>query len=58
MQRQLAARDKAMFPVLQTAIRLPLEMWLVMHEDLRATRRVRLLYDLLVEDLTHYVKGR
>jgi hypothetical protein len=33
-------------------------MWLVMHEDLRATRRVRLLYDLLAEELARYVRGR
>jgi DNA-binding transcriptional LysR family regulator len=58
MQRQLAARDKALLPVLHCAIRLPLEMWLVMHEDLRATRRVRLLYDLLADGLSRYVKGR
>jgi hypothetical protein len=44
--------------VLHTAIRLPLEMWLAMHEDLRATRRVRLLYDLLAEELSRYVKAR
>lgn len=58
MQRQLAARDRRLVPVLSNAIRVPLEMWLVMHEDLRSTRRVRLVYDLLVEGLTAYVKGR
>lgn len=58
MQRQLAARDKALLPVLHAAIRLPLEMWLVMHEDLRTNRRVRLIYDLLLDALTRYVKGR
>jgi DNA-binding transcriptional LysR family regulator len=58
MQRQLAARDGSLLPVLHGAIRLPLEMWLVMHEDLRATRRVRLLYDLLAEELSRYVKRR
>lgn len=57
MQRQLAARDRNLLPVLPAAIRIPLEMWLVMHEDLRATRRIRVLYDLLVEGLTRYVKS-
>jgi hypothetical protein len=33
-------------------------MWLVMHEDLRTTRRVRLIYDLLADGLTAYVRGR
>lgn len=58
LQRQLAQRDRTLLPVLHGAIRLPLEMWLVMHEDLRTTRRVRLIYDLLVEGLTAYVRGR
>jgi hypothetical protein len=29
-------------------------MWLVMHEDLRASRRVRLLFDHLVHELQRY----
>ena len=57
LQRQLAARDRDLVPVLHDAIRLPLEMWLVMHEDLRTTRRVRVLYDLLADELGAYVKG-
>lgn len=57
-QKQLAARDRNLVPVLQSAIRIPLEMWLVMHEDLRTTRRIRLIFDLLAEELTAYVKGR
>jgi DNA-binding transcriptional LysR family regulator len=57
LQRQLAARDRHLVPVLHGAIRLPLEMWLVMHEDLRTTRRVRLVYDLLADGLNAYVKG-
>lgn len=58
MQRQLAARDKDLLPVLHGAFHLPLEMWLVMHEDLATSRRVRLVYDALAEGLTAYVKGR
>lgn len=57
LQRQLAARDRDLVPVLHGAIRLPLEMWLVTHEDLRTTRRVRVVHDLLAEGLTAYVKG-
>lgn len=57
-QKQLAARDQNLVPVLQSTIRIPLEMWLVMHEDLRTTRRIRLIFDLLAEELTAYVKGR
>lgn len=57
MQRQLARRDKALQPVLHGAIRIPLEMWLVMHEDLRATRRIRVVYDLLADGLSRYVRS-
>ena len=32
--------------------------WLVMHEDLKTTRRVRLLFDHFAVGLTAYVKGR
>ena len=34
-----------------------LGVWVVMHEDLRAARRVRLVFDHLVEQLTAYVEG-
>ena len=56
LQRQLAARERNLLPVLHGAIKLPLEMWLVMHEDLRTTRRVRLIYDALAEGLGEYVR--
>jgi hypothetical protein len=32
-----------------------LEIWLAMHEDLRATQRVRLLFDHLAKDLASHV---
>ena len=56
LQKQIAAREKNLVPVLHAAVNLPLEMWLVMHEDLRASRRVRLLYDFLGAALTEHVK--
>jgi DNA-binding transcriptional LysR family regulator len=58
MQVQMGARDKAMIPVLHKHIDLPLEMWLVMHEDLRESRRVRRMYDALDAGLSAYVKGK
>jgi hypothetical protein len=33
-------------------------VWLVMHENLKTTRRVRLLFDHFAAGLTDYVKGR
>jgi DNA-binding transcriptional LysR family regulator len=56
LQRQLAARERSLLPVLHGAIKLPLEIWLVVHEDLRTTRRVRLIYDALAAGLTEYVR--
>ena len=46
-QDGIAARDPALLPVLPEQVRVTLDAWLVMHEDLRASRRVRLLYDVL-----------
>jgi len=56
-QHRIAARDRALVPVLPRAISFALDMWLVMHEDLRASRRVRLLFDHLVPELQRYARG-
>ncbi len=55
MQKQLAARDRNMVPILHEAFQIPMEMWLVMHENLRGSHRIRLLYDHLATHLTQYV---
>jgi len=57
MQTQMGLRDKSMVPVLHKQVVLPLEMWLVMHEDLREHRRVRLMHAFLGERLSDYVRG-
>ena len=44
--------------MLPGVVRFGLEMWLVMHEDLRATQRVRLLFDALAAGLADYLRGR
>ncbi len=36
----------------------PLEVWLVMHEDVRDTPRIRRLFDHLAAGLSDYVAGR
>jgi DNA-binding transcriptional LysR family regulator len=51
-QDLIAGRDPDLVPVLADELSFELEMWLAMHEDLRASRRVRLLYDHLAEELT------
>lgn len=56
-QSLLAARTPELVPVLHGAIAFPLEMWLAMHENLKATRRVRLLFDHLSEGLGAYLRA-
>jgi len=50
-QDGVAARDPALLKVLPGLVRITLDAWLVMHEDLRASRRVRLLHDHLAKGL-------
>ncbi len=55
-QEALARRQPELVPVLHEDFRLMLDCWVVMHEDLRTSRRVRLLFDHLVAELTAYLK--
>jgi DNA-binding transcriptional LysR family regulator len=57
-QENIARRMPELVAVLPNVFHFVLEVWLVMHEDLKATRRVRLLFDHLAVGLTNYVKGR
>lgn len=52
--RALARRERQLVPVLPKAFGLELDTWLVMHEDQRTNRRVRLVYDYLFETLAAY----
>ena len=56
-QENIARRTPELVAVLPNAIQYALEVWLVMHEDLKATRSVRLLFDHLAAGLTDYVRG-
>jgi DNA-binding transcriptional LysR family regulator len=53
-QHGIARRERQLAPVLPRELALSLEMWLAMHEDLRASRRVRLLFDHLAGELGGY----
>lgn len=55
-QHGVAARDPNLVPVLPDLFDLSLDMWLAMHEDLRHSRRVRLLFDHLAAELGAYAK--
>lgn len=57
MQKQLADREPDLVPVLPDVLKFPMEMWLAMHEDLRASRRVRVMFEHLAEELGAYVGG-
>jgi DNA-binding transcriptional LysR family regulator len=49
------ARAAGLVPVLHEMVSFPLEIWVVMHEDLKASRPVRLVFDALAAGLAEYV---
>ena len=57
MQDALARRDPALAPVLREVWTTRLDTWVVMHEDLRTTRRMRVTFDALVEGMTAHVRA-
>lgn len=54
-QHGVARRNPDLLPVLPDTVRFSLEMWLATHEDLRANRRVKQVYDALARQLGEYV---
>lgn len=56
-QVAIARRSPDLVPVLPGDVAFGLEMWLVMHEDLRTSRRIRLLFDHLSGALSEYVRA-
>ncbi len=58
IQRRIAARDPNLVPIMEGVFRFDLEMWVVMHEDLKTDRRMRRLFDHLVVGLKAYIDGR
>jgi DNA-binding transcriptional LysR family regulator len=57
-QVRLAERDEALVRVLPEAFELTLDTWLAMHEDLRTSRRCRVVFDALAAGLSGYIKGK
>jgi DNA-binding transcriptional LysR family regulator len=49
------ARRLELVPVLPGAFGFPMETWVVMHEDLKAVRRVRIVFDALAAGLSDYL---
>jgi DNA-binding transcriptional LysR family regulator len=56
-QRQIAARDPNLVAILEGQFGFDMEVWVVMHEDLKTDRRMRLMFDHLVAGLKGYVAG-
>jgi len=56
-QVAIARRSEDLVPVLPGLVVFSLEMWLVMHEDLRTSRRIRLLFDHLSGALSEYARA-
>lgn len=54
-QVALAARTADLVPVLPDQVLFDMEVWLAMHEDLKASRRVRLLFDHLALELQGFL---
>jgi len=55
VQHGIARRDNNLVAILPEQISLSMDMWLVLHEDLRANRRLRLMRDHLARGLGEYV---
>jgi DNA-binding transcriptional LysR family regulator len=57
-QENIAKRDPDLVRLLADSFTFSLEVWLVVHEDVRATPRIRRVFDHLAEGLTRFVNGR
>jgi DNA-binding transcriptional LysR family regulator len=55
VQHGIARRSAELVPVFPKEVGVTLEMWLALHEDLRASRRLRLMMDHLAVGLADYV---
>jgi DNA-binding transcriptional LysR family regulator len=57
VQDPIATRDPALMPVLRETFTAHLPVWIVMHEDLRSTHRMRIVFDALLEGMAAHVKA-
>jgi DNA-binding transcriptional LysR family regulator len=56
-QENIARRDPNLVRLLADSVTFSLEIWLVMHEDIRTTKRIRRLFDHLAHGLTGFLNG-
>lgn len=57
LQDTIANRDSALFSVWRKAFVAHLPLWIVMHEDLTSTRRMRIVFDVLDAGLALHVNA-
>jgi DNA-binding transcriptional LysR family regulator len=56
IQFGIARRDPDLIPVLADLLTFDLELWVVMHENLKKVKRMHLMFDHLVGGLTRFVE--
>jgi DNA-binding transcriptional LysR family regulator len=56
-QSGIARRDPDLVPVLADQLGFEFELWVVMHENLKKVKRMRLMFDHLATGLAHYVES-
>lgn len=56
MQIQLAKKERNLIHLFENEVHVPMPIWVVMHEDLRASKRVRALYNFLADELATFLK--
>jgi DNA-binding transcriptional LysR family regulator len=52
----IARREPALVPVLPDQLTFDMELWVVMHENLKKVKRMRLMFDHLVDGLSRFVE--
>ncbi|MEI9916167.1 MAG: LysR substrate-binding domain-containing protein [Methylovirgula sp.] len=55
IQHGIARRDPDLVPIFTQEVGITLDVWLALHEDLRTSKRLRLMMDHLSEGLAAYV---
>jgi DNA-binding transcriptional LysR family regulator len=55
IQTGIAARDPNLERVLENDFQMEMDFWVAMHEDLKSSLRMRLMFDHLVEGLSAYI---
>ena len=54
-QDQLARRYPDLVPIKGIDLKFSLDVWVVMHEDLKTSLRMRLMFDHLAEEFSQYI---